>query len=132
MAKIHFKDTGEQRYYQLSFRVRNVSPGCPGKTIQKIFEIDHLKFLDEYELAEDISESVDKVCISDAHTHVERLVFPAFFIREKATGEKILTHRCNMIDGVMTMMTRGGDWDAVYPDEVYLRHLRMMNRPGGE
>jgi hypothetical protein len=126
------KDAGEQRYYQLNFRIRNGSTGCPGKTIQKIFKVDPLKLLDEYELAEDISESVDKVCVSDAHTHVERLVFPAFYIRDKTTGEKKLIHRCNSIDGIVTMMIYGGDESAVYPDETYLRHLRMINRPGGE
>jgi hypothetical protein len=126
------KDTGEQRYYQLGFKIKKVGSNHPGKTIQKIFKVDPVKLTDEYELAEDISESVDKVCVSDAHTHVERLVFPAFYIRDKTTGEKKLIHRCNSIDGIVTMMIYGGDESAVYPDETYLRHLRMINRPGGD
>lgn len=61
------------------------------------------------------------VCVSDAHTHIERLVF---------VGENFPSGygRTNVqIDGSHTMMIHGGDEKSVYPDEVYLRHLGMVN-----
>lgn len=61
------------------------------------------------------------ICVSDAHTHIERLVFAA---------EKFPSGYGNtgiQIDGCHTMMIHGGDSDRVYADEVYLRHLGMVN-----
>lgn len=61
------------------------------------------------------------ICVSDAHTHIERLVFAA---------EKFPSGYGNLniqIDGCHTMMIHGGDSDRVYADEVYLRHLGMVN-----
>ena len=61
------------------------------------------------------------ICVSDAHTHIERLVFAA---------EKIPGGHGNLgihIDGCHTMRMHGGDSNKVYADEVYLRHLGMVN-----
>ena len=61
------------------------------------------------------------VCVSDAYTHIERLVF---------IGEKYPSGYGNtgvQIDGSHTMRMYGGDKRYVYPDEVYLRHLGMVN-----
>lgn len=121
------KETVNQRYYQLDFMVSNhFGPG--GKTIADIWKGDPIKLNPEYELAEDISDSVDKVCVSDANTHVERLVFPAFNVRNKETGEVKTVHRNNQIDGSLTFMTHGGDSSSVRDDAVYIRHLRIANR----
>ncbi len=117
------KETKTQRYYQLNFDIHHCFG--PSKTIKELFASDKINLLDDYELAENISKSINKICISDAHTHIERLVFPAFNVREKKTGKIILSHRCNQIDGYVTFMTRGGDSLSVHPDEVYVRHLRM-------
>lgn len=61
------------------------------------------------------------VCVSDAHTHIERLVFAAenFPSGYGSTGIQI--------DGSHTMKLYGGDERYVYPDEVYLRHLGIVN-----
>lgn len=61
------------------------------------------------------------ICVSDAHTHIERLVFAAekFPSGYGSTGIQI--------DGSHTMMIHGGDERHVYPDEVYIRHLGMVN-----
>ncbi len=61
------------------------------------------------------------VCISDAHTHIERLVF----VGEKYPGGYGSTSV--QIDGSHTMRMFGGDERHVYEDEVYLRHLGMVN-----
>ncbi|WP_025726551.1 hypothetical protein [Bacteroides sp. 14(A)] len=61
------------------------------------------------------------VCISDARTHIERLVFAA----EKFPSGYGRTSV--QIDGCHTMMIHGGDSDRIYADEVYLRHLGMIN-----
>lgn len=61
------------------------------------------------------------ICVSDAHTHIERLVFAAekFPSGYGRTGIQI--------DGSHTMRIHGGDSDRIYADEVYLRHLGMVN-----
>lgn len=61
------------------------------------------------------------VCVSDAKAHIERLVFAA---EKLASGYGQVGVQ---IDGCHTMMIHGGDSDSVYPDEVYLRHLGMIN-----
>ena len=123
------KQNTQQRYYQLNFRIKKYKR-TPKKvsTIVDLWKDDPINLLPEYELAEDITESVDKICVSDAHTHVERLVFPAFYVRNKETNEVELCHRNNQIDGKLTMMIHGGSEKDVCPDEVYIRHLRRINK----
>jgi hypothetical protein len=61
------------------------------------------------------------VCVSDAFTHIERLVF---------VGEKFASGYARTdihIDGSHTIRIHGGDERYVYPDEVYLRHLGIIN-----
>ena len=58
---------------------------------------------------------------SDAFTHIERLVF---------VGEKFTSGYGSIgihIDGSHTIRIHGGDERYVYPDEVYLRHLGIIN-----
>ena len=119
------KKTDKQRYYQLDFKIINTYGYF--KTIPEIWEAVPIKLVEYWELAEDISAGVDKICVSDARAHIERLVFPAFYVRNKNTGETRLTHRNNTIDGKHTMMIHGGDYRHVYEDKVYVRHLRMIN-----
>ena len=127
------KRTNSQRFYQLDFKVKIGSSsffmfGSTKVDIRKLFEANPILFKGEYELAEDVLGGIDKICISDSHTHTERLVFPAFNIRNKNTGEVMLSHRNNNIDGRHTMLIHGGDDNAVYDDKVYVRHLRILNR----
>ena len=68
------------------------------------------------------TDGCNVVCISDARTHIERLVFAA----EKFPSGYGITPV--QIDGCHTMMIHGGDSDRIYADEVYLRHLGMINR----
>jgi len=114
-----------QRFYQLDFNVSKTS-GSP-RTIKQLFEFEPLKFNPGYELAEDVSESINKICISDAHTHTERLVFPAFNVRNKETSEIYTDFRCDTIAGHWTFITNGGDDSFVYDDKVYIRYLKILN-----
>ena len=112
------------RYYQLDFKVSKIDRG----TIEEIMSVDPVNVNPKYEIIDDISKSIDKICISDAHTHIERLVFPAFYVRNKETGEIFVSHRLNNIAGKLTMMSLGGDVNMIYKDEVYVRYLRILNR----
>lgn len=66
-------------------------------------------------------KGVEYVAISDAHTHVERLAFPAFKIDEKYgfLGDDIA--------GKHTYLSEGGDPNSVHEDAVYLRFLAKIN-----
>jgi hypothetical protein len=110
-----------QKIYQLDFKVYKTK----NYTISEIFKVNPIRLKDGYVLDEDLSECIDKVCVSDAHTHHERLVFPAFYVKN---NERILTFRCNAIDGQLTMMTQGGNISSMRKPEIYIRHLRMLNR----
>lgn len=110
-----------QRYYELS------SPIFIGRRFCN--DIDIVAELEEYK--EKLMKLEYKhllrtdgchiVCVSDAHTHIERLVF---------VGEKYPSGYGRtgiQIDGSHTMRIHGGDESSVYPDEVYLRHLGIIN-----
>lgn len=62
------------------------------------------------------------VVISDAHTHIERLVFPGIKVEDD-----VYAWNFDDIGGKHTMMIDGGDPDSVYPDEVYIRRLAQLN-----
>jgi hypothetical protein len=115
--------TGNQTYYKLDFKIKKGNTG----TIKEIFA-DGFTFTEDWELDDNLSDGVDKICISDAHTHTERLVFPAFYVRNKNTGEKRVYHRCNQIAGELTMMINGGDPSTVRDHKVYVRWLRRLNK----
>ena len=68
------------------------------------------------------SEGIDIICISDANTHTERLVFPAHI---KDGEPKILDYL--QIDGKMTFMIYGGDDESIYNDYTYIKHLAILN-----
>jgi len=75
-----------------------------------------------------LNEKVFVVCISDAHTHLERLVFAA--TKYKLPNGEITYGPMSMlqIDGSHTMMIHGGDARSMKPDEVYLRRIKMFNK----
>lgn len=67
------------------------------------------------------------VVVSDAHTHIERLVF-AGMRYQLSDGEEIYAPVSMLqITGRYTMMIHGGDPQSVYPDEVYLRQIAILN-----
>lgn len=113
--------TSHQRFYELSesihkgrnFRndvdIAKELQECKGKRIKS--EYQHLIRTDGCHI----------ICVSDARFHVERLVFAA---EKLPFGYSALNIQ---IDGCHTMRMHGGDEKHVYPDEVYLRHLGMVN-----
>lgn len=110
-----------QRYYELS---SPISIGRRfGNNIDIVAELEECKekrMKPEYKHLLR-TDGCHIVCVSDAHTHIERLVFAG----EKFPSGYGLTDI--QIDGSHTMKIHGGDERYVYPDEVYLRHLGMVN-----
>lgn len=118
-------ETGRQRYYKLSEPIKKgISDICGEVDIPQLLEYVERSCLREYKtlFADQIKDGIHHVCVSDAHTHIERLVFPAVIINGRFTG---LTYE---IDGKHTMMIDGGYPEAVYDDAVYLRHLAIINK----
>lgn len=78
------------------------------------------------EYKEKVLEKYDNKCVyivvSDAITHIERLVFPV--VRYEEDKYVLISSE---IAGKHTMMIHGGDPDSVYDDEVYLRWLAKLN-----
>ena len=72
-------------------------------------------------LIPDNIESVTIICVSDAHTHIERLVFAGLPIGIEYGKLDV------QIDGKYAFMSEGGNYRSVHPDEVYLRHSARLN-----
>ena len=122
---------GRQRVYKLNFKIRYFKR--PDEEMTPIKEaFDYYIYLPEHLEIVDDTEAIDKVCVSDAHDHVERLVFPIVYVTDKNTGAKRLFINFIDIDGHMTPLNGNGYDNAktIHKDEVYLRHLRMLNKRG--
>ena len=112
--------TNYKRFYELS------APIYKGRRFGK--DVDIVRELEDYkemmlpEYKHFIrTDGCHIVCVSDAFTHIERLVF---------VGEKFASGYSRTrihIDGSHTIRIHGGDERYVYPDEVYLRHLGIIN-----
>lgn len=116
--------THDQRFYQLS------EPITKGRRFGRDIDIpsEHKNFRENRvpdRFKSFVPDHCDMVCVSDAHTHTERLVFSAF--RFEVDGKTKYGRTDSQIDGRNTFMIHGGDEDACYPDEVYLRHLASIN-----
>jgi hypothetical protein len=124
MKKLSFKkvgDNGRQRFYQLSQPVTKVC--YEGFDWEKEREYSVTRLKEQYkELLPDV---IEYVAVSDAHTHVERLVFVAMPLNKEKTNFSIASSL--HIDGKHTMMIHGGSYRHVHPDEVYLRRLARVN-----
>lgn len=121
-AKLVYQDS-HKRVYKLSEPFNFV----PFKNIdlKKLLAGAKSRLKPEYQyLVSDNVELWDYVCISDAYTHVERLVFLGV-IRNDGRGGIL---DMNNIDGKHTMMIDGGSSEHVYDDKVYLRRLAMANK----
>ena len=120
---------GRQRVYKLNFKIRYFKrPDEEMTPIKEAFDYyiclpEHLEIVDD-------TETIDKVCVSDAHDHVERLVFPVVYVIDKRTGTEHLFVNPLDIDGHMTPLIGYGNAKTIHKDEVYLRHLRMLNKRG--
>ena len=118
-------NNGRQRFYSLSEPIsKGISLFGPTDIMDDIRRNIQFQIKEEYKegVLDSFKDGCKMIAVSDARTHIERLVFPAF-VRDN--GENcILT---NEIDGKHTFMIDGGDPRSVYPDAVYLRHLCIIN-----
>ena len=120
--------TERQRFYKLN-RIVDKFP----RKIDLVKEIDdtipyikptHKEVLTP--IFEACKQGVDVICVSDAHTHIERLVFAG--CEYTMNGETKYTSVSMLhIDGKLTMMIYGGNSKDVHPDEVYLRRIAAAN-----
>ena len=111
-----------QRYYELSepitkgYRFSGEVIDIPTEQLKNKSNVkdEYRKFLH--------FDGAHVICISDATTHVERIVFAA-----EKFGDNYGRIRLQ-IDGIITMIIHGGDSRTIHDDKVYLRHLGMLNK----
>lgn len=117
--------TDRQRWYELSEPLVKGISDWVGEVdiVEDIKRYCSLRIKPEFRncILEKFTDGCRMVVVSDAHTHIERLVFPGCCIDGKWGGGG------NEIDGKHTFMIDGGDPASVYADEVYLRHLCILN-----
>lgn len=113
------QDAPTRRCYKLSHAITN----APNKHFdwQEEKRVMQERIKQEYKHL--IPDAIQYVVVSDAHTHVERLAFPAF---EYESGLYSVLSFMKM-DGANTMQIYGGDPRSVHPDEVYLRRIASAN-----
>ena len=80
----------------------------------------------------DLDKPTRFVQISDAQTHVERLVFPMYIVEgftddDLRGGTKACCTRGLQCEGVWTMMIHGGDFNTIEPVDNYLNRLVSYN-----
>lgn len=112
-------DTTSRRCYKLSHTVTK----APNKMFN--WENERKRMLEKFkpEHQQLIPNEIEYVIVSDAKTHIERLVFCAC---EYEPG-KFSTLSFMDMDGKLTMMIHGGNPRDVHPDEVYLRRIASVN-----
>lgn len=117
------RDNGNQRFYQLSHKLTKGISILRGKEIDLIeaCKDSEKDFKPEFKHLCP-TDGVDIICVSDAHTHLERLVFAAVVLDNGEPGRMQV-----QIDGCHTFMIHGGDKRAMKPDYVYLRRLAKVN-----
>ena len=118
------KATDSQRTYRLPKKCKRF-PRCAD--VSEILAGTRSKLKPKSEMVDDPADGIDKVTISDAHTHIERLVFPAFSVRNKESGEVFVDHDMVHIAGQLAFLTHGGSSRSVRADKVYLRRIMMLN-----
>lgn len=108
-----------QRFYKLFLPIKD----GVHYTIKEVLDELRPRLKEEFkQLVPEGKDTWDLLCVSDAHTHTERLVFLAAKIEDRV-GRFGSLH----IHGKHTMLIHGGDCDAIHPDEVYLRNLAVKN-----
>lgn len=113
-----------QRFYRLSHKLTKGYSVIRGKETDLLEELKMAKEIDFKPEYKDTCplDGVQMICVSDAHTHTERLVFAAMEYQEGKIGRMRV-----QLDGVHTFSIYGGSDRAVKPDFVYLRRLAALN-----
>lgn len=120
-------EKGNYRIYEVSEPIKKGISDLFGEiTVDDIIESYRDRLHEKYKdcVLERLGKGVKYVAISDAHTHIERLVFPAFLTSLSDAPYIFITSE---IEGKHTTMISGGDANSVYPDLVYLRRLAQIN-----
>lgn len=122
MKKVTAKLVGEneyQRFYKLS---KGIKKG-KYRDVEDELNDARKRLKPEYKhLITENKKEWDLICISDAHTHVERLAFLGVKYGE-------IYDRLNSLQlvGNTTFMIDGGDENSIEPDENYLKKLIELN-----
>lgn len=124
MKPIYVNENGLVKVYQLDFKVKNCVSFIPTIKERRLLET---KLNAPWIIDEDVSESIDKIAISDAFTHSERLVFPAFWIKNIDTGERKICWSHDQIAGCWTMKIYGGDSSSMLSPKKYISQLKGVN-----
>ena len=126
MKEITFKkvhDSGKQRFYECN------QPLLKGKStfidIDITEEMAKAKENTKDEYKQFIPTECKMICISDATSHAERLVFTA--CKYKDDNEWKYGRLSAQIGGTHTMMIHGGDVTSMKDDVVYMRILAKLN-----
>lgn len=116
------KKTERQRFYKSDVAIKKF----PYKSFdwEKEITLSRSRLKQGIEL---IDDECFYVCVSDAHTHTERLVFACGRYVDDVGVEDIAPYSMLHIAGAMTMMIHGGDSNSVRADEVYLRQISILN-----
>ena len=93
-----------------------------GKIIDLIPELDKEPLKPEYKHLLPVG-GIDIICISDANTYLERLVFAGIFDSECNDYSRLHLQ----IDGCHTFMIHGGDKKTMKSDHTYIRRLAKVN-----
>ena len=111
-----------QRFYESSLPLKKSALTDKYTLRELMLKEKQTLIKEDMHLIPDDIEGVSLLCISDARTHTERLVFAALKTDKGEYGRIRL-----QIDGKHTFMIHGGNIDSVYDDEVYLRHLSKLS-----
>lgn len=115
---------GVQRFYKLSKPISKFTNGL--NTIEEELNETKKKLEPKWScLIPDGASDWDIICISDAHTHSERLVFLGCRLENNDPPYSRLNSL--HLDGTLTMMIHGGNARKMHPDKVYLRRLAAAN-----
>lgn len=113
---VHTSPDGRQRFYKSSLPI---VMNAQGLNVSDELKKDMEALKAEYR---DIAvDEIMLICISDAHTHIERLVFGALEYKGNFGRLRV------QLGGKHTFMTEGGSEKSVYKDRTYLKHLCIKN-----
>ena len=117
--------TTNQRFYKLNYPITKGYNRLFGKEVDINKEIK--AEIKNYK--EDFKQYAPKecniICISDANSHAERLVFAGLWFI--LNGKKTYGRTETQIEGCHTMMIHGGDPSSMKNDMVYIRLLAKLN-----
>ena len=120
---VQIRNNGKQRFYETSEPLTVGEALGEKVSLREAMLKERAKLLPEYHfLIPNNIEGVSVVCVSDASTHTERLVFAGLQAPDGNYGRLNLT-----IGGVLTFITDGGNEEFVYTDETYLKNLAKLS-----